>query len=230
MFALYAIYLQSKAVGLAFGKTLDQCMKELNVPFSQQKAKENSIYDRVSKKQRPFASDIIQISIALKAPYWFHCIRPDDATYRLRRDWCLRYIKDMQPCAEKVALGFLLEPKYDQTFRVFDRSAIEQSSIVAAVAYAYSSMSCKTEGDLQLLKLCVDSAQKLPCSEVHQKTREAGYQFAIYNVRKDLLALKKTVQLRYKAAAVDPRKGAVRQAELEMEPWVDYLKEKKMWP
>jgi len=189
------------------------------------------IWTEVSKKYNALKgldsvrdSQIVDFSSVLFASGWYYSISYDGGDKKEIKTWMKSKLEKMGKCAEREAIRSFVVYDPSESPRVFSKAAVKGSAIVAWSAALHWDTRCKSESDLQMQRAAIDSMQRLLPHKRNLTEAEASYQFSIYSVKNDLKALRKCVDLKYAAAKLDPRPGAMETTKDWCKSWEDYLK------
>lgn len=185
-----------------------------------------SKYHSVEGKQNPEDTDVLELEAAFLASKLYKLTRYEGYYREKILKWLHIHVKNLRPGAEREAIEYLFPDQIDLPRpEQLSREAVRRSS---AVAYAYIQargvIPCRTEYHLDRLREAITSFSRLPVHPFFSIANEGSFQMQCYFVRGDFTALRRSLDLRYAAAKLDPSspKNVVAKAQNEM--WEKHLK------
>ncbi len=196
---------------LRYDDQLDQSIIAYNLDPKKIELKWNQSFALVKGKKSVSASQILDLGAGYIAPWWFHLGKSDSKEKWAIKEWLQTHLKDLSPGAEREALDFMIFRQDVATEpTIFSEKAIQKSSVVAmATMMMWGPRLLPTDESLRLMKLAKESVLQVPIFKNFPDEMEGGYQFHYYLLKKDPKALKLAIDHWYKAAAMDPRPGAM---------------------
>ncbi len=210
MFALVVVSLNLLSQhNLAYGSRLEiDLLNYKSMPVKQIVAIVSEKWAKAKERGRPLEDQILAIGVGACASGFFHAVPYPGTNRRDLFDWISKNLHGLSDGAEKEALKSLTD--YDPTTSPteFSPKSIQGSSLVAWAVALHWDMKCHSEQDLKAYQTAIARLKKASIHQSNQLNYEAGYQFAVFSVNKDMKALRKCVDLKYAAAAVDPNPKA----------------------